>query len=87
MRRGACESGRCAHRLCCNPAHIVIRTPQEHADASAAWGDRKKLTAEDVSQIKARLAAGERGVDIAKLYGISGQLVSHIKVGRRKSHI
>jgi hypothetical protein len=41
VRAGFCVAGECAHRRCCNPAHLIARTPQEHADASPNWGVRK----------------------------------------------
>lgn len=41
VREGRCAGGECMHRRCCNPDHMIARTPQEHADASPNWGPRK----------------------------------------------
>lgn len=37
VRQGLCKAGICLHRRCCNGAHLVARTAQEHADATEAW--------------------------------------------------
>ena len=34
LRDGSCKPGICAHRLCCNPRHLVPRTRAEHAKAT-----------------------------------------------------
>lgn len=45
-------------------------------------GRWRKLSAQDVMEIRARLAAGERGVDLSREYQISQPVISAIKVGR-----
>ena len=44
-----------------------------------AW---RKLTAEDVAEIRKQLEQGTRGVDLAKAYGVSQTTISNIKHGR-----
>lgn len=44
-----------------------------------AW---RRLTVEDVQAIRARLAKGDKGVDLAKEYGVSISCISFIKTGR-----
>jgi hypothetical protein len=34
IRDGLCLPGICAHRLCCNPRHLIPRTRAEHVAAS-----------------------------------------------------
>jgi hypothetical protein len=46
-----------------------------------------KLTEEDVIDIKKRLLKGERGVNIAKIYGVLKGQISKIKCGREWKHI
>jgi hypothetical protein len=87
IRAAACPGGACPHRSCCNPAHLVLRTRQEHADASPSWGGRtptRILDDNDVIAIRSELASGETGAAIARRYDVSPQLVSFIKTGRRK---
>lgn len=83
VRDGSCQPGICPHRRCCNPAHLVARTPQDHI---AATGTRK-LSDDQVRSIKAALAAGETGTSVANAFGVSFQLISFIKTGRRYGHI
>ena len=44
-----------------------------------AW---RKLTIEQVQDIRQRLSAGERGVDLAREYGVGQSCISAIKTGR-----
>ena len=43
---------------------------------------RHKLTAAQVREIRERLKRGERGRFLAVWYGVSEQLISHIRTGR-----
>jgi len=45
------------------------------------------LTEKQVIDIKKRLLKGERGVDIAKIYGVSNSIISKINCGRTWKHI
>lgn len=47
-----------------------------------AW---RKLTAEQALEIRRRLQRGERGVDLAREYGVGQACISSIKVGRTYS--
>ena len=51
-------------------------------DVYRQGGRWRKLSADDVIEIRAQLAAGARGVDIAKGRGLSQSLISAIKTGR-----
>jgi hypothetical protein len=58
-------------------------TPKENIRHAIGLGlhSTGKLSADDVRQIHRLLADGRKGVDIAKLFSISPQQVSHIKRG------
>jgi hypothetical protein len=50
---------------------------------TGAGNNRSKLTPELAAQIRVRIAEGARNVDIGREFGISRQLVSHIRCGIR----
>lgn len=63
----------------------VLRPEEDAALSAAARSARmsaKKITKAQADDIRVRLSKGERGVDVAKLFGISAATVSDIK--RRK---
>jgi DNA-binding XRE family transcriptional regulator len=77
---------RCDNRPCCEPAHLFLGT---HADNMTdmrsklrhAMGERHgnaKLTAAQVRQIRASLAAGSLQKTLAATYGVSKQTISKI---------
>jgi len=80
----------CDQRLCCNPLHLAegghadnVRDRVER-ERSAAGGEngRAKLTAEDIPDIRRRLANGEGAVSISKSYGVDRACIRAIRVGR-----
>lgn len=87
VRDGSCQPGVCAHRLCCNTAHIVAKTRREHRRDTEQWsmpsGPRANLTSEQKVAIKDLLAAGHSGRWIARQFGIHPATVTHVKLGRR----
>lgn len=54
-------------------------------DVYRAGGRWRKLSLEDMREIQGLLAAGYRGVEIAKLFSVSQSTVSAIKLGRYRS--
>jgi hypothetical protein len=52
------------------------------ADRSGKWGNRKKLSQEQVDMIRHQLAQGMTGLALAKLLDVSPTLISHIKNGK-----
>ncbi|MBN8634368.1 MAG: hypothetical protein J0M07_03535 [Anaerolineae bacterium] len=72
--------------------HMSARRQQQIAEALASYqpkglarGERhgqSKLTSEQVSQIKARLHAGEKLIYLAREYGVDQGLIWQIKAGR-----
>jgi hypothetical protein len=82
---GSCVRGICPHRLCCNPTHLVAKSPQDHmADTIAVdhgefW--TAVLTEAIVADIKVMLAAGLTGQVIADLTGTSLSTVGRVRRG------
>ena len=70
----------CRNRACCNPAHLRAVTQ--------AVNCQRKLTDEDVREIRRRLATGEETHrQIADYFGVYRTMISHIKSGRRWKHL
>ncbi len=88
----------CDVRNCVNPEHLWVGTQAENVqdawakgrgvmpryeDGEAPWS---KLTNEQVAEIRAwKTVGGVKQRHIAKLYGVSEQLVSDVIKGRRRS--
>jgi hypothetical protein len=82
-----CACHRCDTRACCNPAHLFAGTQAEnmhdrarkgryYRDGVATTGSNKKLTADQVREIRRRLAlAQESNPRIARDYGVSAHTV------------
>ncbi len=73
-------------RWCVNPRHLRWGTRGENAadrvlDGRPSLG-RPKLTAEQVDAIRARIAAGQRQVDVAGEFGVHPSTVGNIASGR-----
>lgn len=66
----------------CRSCHRTIDATELGSNNNQA-----KLTEDQVIDIKIRLAKGERGVDIAKLYGVKRGAISMINRGHNWSHI
>lgn len=77
---------RCDNRACCNPAHLFLGTAADNNEdakskgrANAPRGEthpRAKLTSEQVTEIR---ASTERGIDLAKRYGVATSTISEIR--------
>ena len=80
---------------CVNPDHLFLGTQKENmqdcskkdrvARNNLPKGEahhKAKLTRDDVSIIKQKLADGETGAALGREYGVSRQQISHIKHGR-----
>lgn len=85
---------RCDNPRCCNPGHLFLGTQADNLADMRAKGRARggsmpgtsnpasRLTESMVAEIRRRLAAGERQVDIAAAVGISRAAVSKIRTGR-----
>jgi hypothetical protein len=81
----------CDNRRCCNPAHLVLGTPGDNVRDMVAKNrtpnrggenhGKAVLTNSQAQEIKQLLAANERGIDIARKFGVRPSVISHIKLG------
>ena len=88
---------KCDNPACVNPAHLFTGTQADNnrdrsvkgrnGNLTGSANGRSKLTEEDVSEIKARLRAGELQRSIVKDFGVTEQQVSSIKLGKTWSHV
>lgn len=85
---------RCDVPSCCNPEHLFLGTNQDNVDDCVAKGRQSppprnthligeacpaaRIKADDVLAIRARVAAGERQLDLSREYGLSTGHVSLI---------
>lgn len=86
---------RCDNPPCVNPDHLFLGTHAENMADAATKGrlprgsrsNLSKLTEAQVTEIKARLAAGDGTAAIAKDYGVTTGNVYAIKTGRSWRHV
>jgi hypothetical protein len=87
----------CDVRLCFAKSHLRIGTAVDNSadmvsrnrgvDNAGSKHGMSKLTEDDVARIKARLASGDKDVDIAADSGCSSATISDIKSGRAWRHV
>ena len=79
----------CHNRICCNPLHLSVGTAAENmrqASERGSWSSTNcgeanssaKITVDDVRAIRARRAAGEKPINIARDYPVNPQHISAI---------
>jgi len=91
---------RCDNPICFNPEHLFLGSQTDNmqdakskgrlAGAALIRGEQiwtAKLTQANVLSIRARLASGDRAVDLGLEYGVSASTISNIKARRLWSHI
>lgn len=88
---------RCDVPLCVNPEHLFIGTTQDNWDdmyRKKRWvhvlgskTGRSKFTAEQVTSIRKRVAAGETQRSIAREYGVHYRSIFNIVKRRRWRHV
>lgn len=77
-QRDSCHGGTsCPHRACVNPRHLREVSPVTNIRRGAA----AKLTYEQAQEIRRRRESGERGVDLAREFGVSKSNISFITTG------
>lgn len=92
--RGMVISHTCSNKACVNPRHLELATYSENnqhtvlsgranhrVGESCSWS---KLTDEAVREIRTSSASG---VSLAAKFGVSPSQVSHVKSGRRWTHL
>ena len=77
----------CHNPPCCNPNHLRFDTRQGNVDDAVAAGRHyrpslRKLTDEQITTIRQRLAGGARQQDLADQYGVGNPTISNIKRGK-----
>jgi len=79
----------CGNRLCCNPGHLYPASTAgnrtaglRHAAQARPRARHRKLTVEEVAQIRVRLRDGERQKDLATAFGVTRQCIAAIEHGR-----
>ena len=76
---------RCDNPPCCEPTHLWLGSPAENSADMVAKGRSHrglKLTPEQAGAIRERRAQGERGIDLAREFGVSQVTVCDIAKGR-----
>ena len=80
----------CGNRPCVNPSHLRVDTHQGNMADCLVHGThtrgtrngRARLTAEQVANVRAEVAAGTRQIDLAASLEVSPQTINHIVRGR-----
>lgn len=90
----ACTGGDlCSHRSCVNPEHLQAITGKRNSQlrhggfVSGEKVGTSKLTETEVREIRARLAAGEGRLAVARAFGVSRPQIRRIAVGESWRHV
>lgn len=86
---------KCDNPQCINPEHLELGTDGDNRrdcverdrQAKGSKNGTAKLTEEQVREIRKRLAAGERGSDLAREYGVVKSIISAIKLRKLWKHV
>jgi len=79
---------KCDHPLCCNPEHLFLGTQRDNMEDCAKKGHMaKKLTEDDVREIRAKHVSGATQRQLAKDYGVNSFCISAIVHRRTWKHV
>lgn len=79
---------KCDVPACVNPDHLFLGSNAINMRDKALKGRAgKRLTLDQVREIKIALAAGRIAAEIARQYGVTGSLIGGIKSGRHYGYI
>jgi HNH endonuclease len=85
---GLCVRHQCGNRACFNPAHLLLGTQADNVQDAVLQGRMaKKLTREDVVEIKRMLSEGAARATLASAYGVSKPTIGQIARGETWTHI
>lgn len=88
IREGMYALHRCHNRWCINGDHLYEGDHQKNMEdmkrsgRSKTCGSPRKLTADQVREVRARLRGGETGSSLAKQFGVHKSQISRIKNGK-----
>lgn len=77
----------CDTQLCVEPTHLRVGTHVENEQDKIKRGHRKGLTIEQREEIIRRRAAGERGTDLAREFGVGREAVYKLSRGWAEFHM
>jgi hypothetical protein len=77
----------CDNRRCVRLSHLFLGTNKDNIQDAARKCRMGKLSAADVADIRARIAAGEVQARIAREYGVVPATITHIKTGHTYSEV
>ena len=78
----------CDNRKCIRPDHLFLGTEHDNGkDAAIKDRRRKKLTADQVREIRELLLSGMRQKQIAENFNVRRQTISQIHVGKRRQYV
>jgi hypothetical protein len=92
LRTDLCVMHRCDNPPCVRPSHLVMGTSRQNTHDAAAkrrlggWC-KPKLTIEQVREIRAARATGERLAVLGSRYGVTAEAVYAVCVGRSHSYV
>lgn len=89
LKNGLLACHHCDNPPCVNPDHLFVGTiTDNNIDMTIKErGGKTKLTADQVREIRARLATGEKAWRIALDYGMTGAPIYRIQYGETWKHL
>lgn len=87
LKDSECVLHRCDNPRCVRLSHLFVGTMADNTRDMCIKGRAcRKLSPEAVTEIRRRLAVGEKMLAIGRRFGISGTAVAYIRSGRNWKH-
>jgi len=90
IKEGLCVCHTCDNPSCCNPSHLFLGTQEDNIHDMMHKGrhvGHKKLTEDQVREIKTKLGEGQSCKALAKEYKVSQSTISMINRGANWSKV